>query len=181
MSIKKLFTLCCFLIAGFCEADQSMEPRIVDLKEFTVVGMQTFGNPAAGDFSKMWAALFNCAEKIPNVSNKKVSYGVGSYTKEHFLEDKWFYMAAREVTDLSKILPQMSGKIIPKNKYAVFKYQGSISPKLAELFQYIYKEWLPSSDYVLAGPYDFERYGDQYLGSKNENSVFEIYVPIKNK
>lgn len=181
MSARKLFALFCFLSAGLTEAGQAVEPRIVDLKEFHVVGMQTFGHPANGDFSKMWAALFGCDDEVPNLINKTVSYGVGSYTKEYFVEGKWFYLAGREVANLSKVLPQMSGKTLPENKYAVFEYKGPISSDLAKLFHYIYKEWLPSSGYVLAGPYDFEKYGEQFLGPENENSIFEIYIPIKAK
>ncbi|WP_230969085.1 GyrI-like domain-containing protein [Nitrogeniibacter aestuarii] len=166
---------------GMSNASEVMSPRIVELDGFHVVGMQTFGNPSDGSFPNMWSALFNFEGSIPNITNDTVSYGIETYTKEHHTQGKWFYMAGRQVEDLSNVPVQMSAKHIPPNKYAVFEYKGSITARLGEQFQYIYKDWLPESGYELAGPFDFEKYDARFLGSDNENSVFEIYIPIKAK
>ena len=73
----------------------------------------------------------------------------------------------------------MSAKVIPANTYAVFEYKGAITPELGKLFKYIYSEWLPSSGYAIAGPYDFERYGKMFKGPDNPDSILEIFIPIK--
>ena len=170
-----------FFTIRICNASEIMSPRIVELDGFHVVGMQTFGSPADGSFPNMWSALFNFEGSIPNIANDMVSYGIETYTKEHHTQGKWFYMAGRQVEDLSNVPVQMSAKHIPPNKYAVFVYKGSITSRLGEQFQYIYKEWLPKSGYELAGPFDFEKYDKRFLGPDNEDSVFEIYIPVKVK
>ena len=179
--MKNLFLLICLSFPGTQAISLSIEPKIVELKAFNVVGMQTFGNPVDGDFDKMWNVLLNFNEEIPHLMNKTVSYGVGTYTQEHYSDDKWFYLAGREVSSLSDVSLQMVGKQIPANQYAVFEYKGAISPELGAFFQHIYKQWLPTSGYTLAGPYDFEKYGEKFLGPLNQNSIIEIYIPIKIK
>ena len=164
-----------------CNASEVMSPRIVELDGFHIVGMQTFGSPSDGSFPKMWSALLNFEGTVSNITNDAVSYGIETYTKEHHTHGKWFYMAGKQVGDLTNIPIQMSAKYIPPNKYAVFEYKGAITSRLSEQFQNIYKVWLPKSGYEIAGPFDFEKYDERFLGHSNENSFFEIYIPIKEK
>ena len=79
---------------------------------------------------------------------------------------------------LEDILMDMVGKTLPANTYAVFTHRGSLT-KLGLTCQYIYGKWLPNSDYVLAGEYDFEHYDQRFQGTDNENTEFDIYVPVK--
>jgi AraC family transcriptional regulator len=62
--------------------------------------------------------------------------------------------------------------------YAVFDYKGS--NKDNTIFRYIYGEWLPNSEYILANRPHFEVLGDKY---KNNDpfSEEEIWIPIKKK
>ncbi len=73
----------------------------------------------------------------------------------------------------------LSAKLIPCNDYACFEYRGAISEKLGEYFQKIYHEWLPSSGYKMAAPYDLERYDERFLGPENEDSVMEMLLPVR--
>ena len=156
-----------------------MEPKITELNEFKVVGLQTYGNPANGDFASMCGITKGVAININKLTNDNEIYGIETYTEEFRTENKWFYMIGREVSDFSYVPEPMTTMVIPKNTYAVFKYKGAITPKLGEIVNYIYNVWLPSSGYVHAGPYDFEKYGEDFIDPKNENSIIEIYIPIK--
>lgn len=78
-----------------------MNPKIIELEEFKVVGMQSFGKGSRGQLLEMWDVLQESSLKIPNRINRKYSYGIESFTKEFDEERKWFYLAGAEVRDLS--------------------------------------------------------------------------------
>jgi AraC family transcriptional regulator len=61
----------------------------------------------------------------------------------------------------------------------VFRVTGGLS-KIAEVFQYAYMQWLPSSGYEMAYPFDFELYGEDYKGDVPESEL-DIYIPVRPK
>ena len=155
-----------------------MNPEIVELEEFKVVGMQSFGKGNRGQLLEMWDVLQGNALKTPNRINRKYSYGIESFTKEFDEDKKWFYLAGVQVKDLSKVPVQMCAKVIPKNKYAVFIHKGPVKG-FGKLYEKIYTEWLPESGYQAAGPYDFERYDKRFISPQHDDSITEIFIPIK--
>lgn len=149
-----------------------MDPEFIKLDKLMLAGVETFGNIESGGPLDMWEILrSNCLETKDRI-NKPISFGVESYTKEMESKGKWFYMAAFEVNSFENLPVQMSGKLLPANEYALFKYKGKISQELGEFFQSIYKERLPRSGYVQACPYGLERYDQRFLGPKNTDSEF---------
>ncbi len=157
-----------------------MNPEIVDLEELKIVGMQCFGKGSKGQLLKIWDVLQSNCLKIPNRINRKYSYGVESFTKEMDESKEWFYFAGAEVKDLSKIPVQMCAKIIPKGKYAVFEHKGPVSG-LGKFYKSIYTKWLPELGYQSGSPHDFERYDKRFISPQSEDSIIEIFVPIKKQ
>lgn len=155
-----------------------MSPTIIRLDRLNIVGMQTFGTAVNGDPAEMWDVLRSNEIDIPNRVDPAVAYGVETYTQEMQNRGRWFYMAGVEVADLNEVPVQMCAKQLPANEYAVFEYKGAISPALGDLFQHIYKEWLPASEYLQAYPYDLERYDARFKGPMDDTSVMEIMVPV---
>ena len=66
---------------------------------------------------------------------------------------------------------------IPAARYAVFTHEGSLA-HIQETVGYIFGEWLPASDYELAGTPDFELYDERFDPIKDEGEL-EYWVPIK--
>jgi AraC family transcriptional regulator len=62
--------------------------------------------------------------------------------------------------------------------YAVFNYRGSSADP--RIFQYIYGEWIPNSEYVLDDRPHFEILGEKYKNN-DPNSEEEIWIPIKKR
>ena len=62
--------------------------------------------------------------------------------------------------------------------YAVFDYKGLNTD--TQIFIYIFKEWLPNSDYELDERPHFEILGNKYKNG-NPESEEEIWIPIKQK
>lgn len=153
-----------------------MEPRIVNLPKFCVVGVSVFGDGQSGLFPKVWD-MYMRIRKDMKWKNEKVGFGVEFYTEEFEKEKKWFYMACGEVENLDNIPAAMVGKIIPAHTYAVFTHKGLLRD-LHKTFQYAYHEWLPASKHKIADCYDFELYDERFKGGDNPNSEIDIYIPV---
>jgi len=156
-----------------------MEPKIVELPKFCVVGVAVYGDGKSGVFPRAWDMYMRMAKNI-QLKNPAVGYGVEYYTEEFEKEHRWFYMACGEVENLDNIPPSMVGKVLPANKYAVFTGKGT-RDSLHATFQYAYHEWLPKSKYEIADWYDFEYYDERFKGMGSPESVIDIYIPISEK
>jgi AraC family transcriptional regulator len=70
---------------------------------------------------------------------------------------------------------------LPAGSYAVFTVTGGL-PKLGDMFMYAYQTWIPSSNYVVAYPNDYEFYEvDRFKDGQVPDSELEIYIPVKPK
>lgn len=156
-----------------------MEPKIVELPEFCVVGVAVYGDGKSGLFPLAWDMYMRMVKKIA-LKNPNVGYGIEYYTEEFEKEHKWFYMACGEVADLSNVPASMVGKVIPAHKYAVFTSRGTLDA-LHKTFQYAYREWLPKSKYEIAEWYDFEYYDERFKGMGKPDSEIDIYIPVHDK
>ena len=156
-----------------------MEPKIVNLPQFYVVGVCVYGDGKSGLFPKVWDVYFRMRKDM-KWKNEKVGYGVEFYTEEFQKEKKWFYMACGEVENLDNIPAAMVGKIIPARTYAVFTHKGLLRD-LGKTFQHVYHEWLPKSKHKIADCYDFELYDERFQGGDNPDSEIDIYLPVVEK
>lgn len=90
--------------------------------------------------------------------------------------EKW---AVVELTTEPSTIPEgMNILEIPAGLYAVFHYKGL--PSDSRIFQYIFNEYLPASDYELDLRPHFEVLGDLYK-NMDPNSEEDIYIPIRLK
>jgi AraC family transcriptional regulator len=66
---------------------------------------------------------------------------------------------------------------IPEYTWAVFKCVGPTPSAIQAMWERIYKEWLPVSDYELIPDYDIENYlpGDP----SSQDYVSEICIPVR--
>lgn len=89
--------------------------------------------------------------------------------------EKW---ATVEVKSFEKIPNGMKSFILKGGLYAVFDYKGLSSDN--SIFQCIFSEWLPSSEYLVDNRLYFEVLGTKYKNN-DPNSEEEIWIPIKEK
>jgi AraC family transcriptional regulator len=87
--------------------------------------------------------------------------------------EKW---AAAEVSDYNSVPAGMETFTLPEGMYAVFLYKGAASSG-ADVFRYIFGQWLPDSGYCLDIRPHFEILGNKY---KNDDpcSEEEIWIPV---
>lgn len=162
-------------------AFEDMTPKLVELPEFTVTGFEIYGELTTSEYPKAWAEISDYKHKIDAQCKGGFSYGIESYQKD--VRSKWHYLAGCEMASPSEFAKKydikLSTRIIPQNQYVVFTYSGKLTAKKAGmLYGYIFNDWLPKNGYRPAGYYNFERYGDGFLGADSHRTKFEVFVPI---
>lgn len=88
--------------------------------------------------------------------------------------EKW---ATVEVAEFENIPKGMNPLLLEEGLYAVFDYKGSSSD--STIFQYIYTDWLPNSNYFLDDRPHFEVLGSRYRND-HPDSEEEIWIPIRS-
>ncbi|MFD1873113.1 GyrI-like domain-containing protein [Hymenobacter bucti] len=160
----------------------SILPKLLRLETLgpkRLVGQRQVMSLAANTTTELWRGFMQERAALPGgrARYSLQRYPLGYFTRfsPETLFEKW---AAQEVADPSFVLPagfemlELAGGL-----YAVFLHQGPASQGAAT-FQYIFKTWLPGSNYVLDDRPHFELLGEKYR-SDAPDSEEEIWLPIK--
>lgn len=153
--------------------------RIVNHGAFRVVGTSLFGNPLENAFCKAWDVFGQIADETSWMRRKRRLYGLQIYPPRYPKPFEFTYLAGVQATAGIRTPLRCVEKELPPSQYAVFDVKGG--PKgIDEVYRRAYKEWLPSSNYVQAFPYDFEEY---YRSADPEADPVRISVliPVKKK
>ena len=156
-------------------------PRIVNIPQKKLVGMQLSMSLEKNRTGELWAGFMPRKNAIPNrISGDLISmqiYPENYYTDFHpeTTFEKW---AAIEVSEFNSIPDKMETFVMPSGLYAVFDYKGSSANN--QIFQYIFGTWLPKSHYILDSRPHFEVLGNKYKNN-DPNSEEEIWIPVKLK
>ena len=102
------------------------------------------------------------------------------YPEDYFINfsaarefEKW---ALVEVDSFDEVPDEMETYMLPAGKYAVFLYQGPSNDPSP--FEYIFREWLPTSNWQLDNRPHFEIMGSKFRRN-HPHSEEEIWIPIR--
>lgn len=159
-----------------------MQPRIVKKETFKLVGLELITTPKENQdkqtIGQLWKQFNPICSTIPNRISPDAAIGLCRHIDTSFDENTNFsYIAGVEVSGFEAIPEGLATRIVPEGTYAVFTHKGPVS-ELAKTYNYIYSEWLPSSQYELAAHDDFEYYDSRFNNS--ENSEMDIYIPLND-
>jgi predicted transcriptional regulator YdeE/DNA-binding transcriptional MerR regulator len=176
LPVESLFARKTRILNRLNRKEEEMQPEIVELPEFIVVGMRYYGKNENQEISELWGEFNARANEIKHVAPDSPAYGV-CITVPDAPSGEFEYVASFRVeNDRQADMPEgMVSRKIPAHKYAVFTHVGSLE-KLSQTYHYIYQVWIPQSGYHPAG-IDFELY-DQDFKDFTPDSKFYIYVPI---
>lgn len=157
-----------------------MKPRIETLIEKKLVGTRLEMSLAANRTGELWQKFMPRLKEITSRTNDdKISMQIyreplklGGFAQKF---EKW---AAVEVANFDHVPDGFETFTLPGGAYAVFDYKGSSSD--AQIFIYIFTEWLPRSDYTLDDRPHFEVLGEKYKNNDPESEE-EIWIPVKPK
>jgi predicted transcriptional regulator YdeE/DNA-binding transcriptional MerR regulator len=159
------------------DKEPTMQPKIVTLPAFNVVGLCYHGDNANQEISVMWGEFNRRAREIkPYLVPAANAYGVCAMV-EGLPEGHFEYVAGFEVREDAPVPEGMVQRRVPAQKYAVFEHVGPLD-KLRETYHNVYQVWLPQSGLEVAPGYDMEVYTEEFKDFAPD-SVFYIYVPVK--
>ena len=143
---------------------------------FTEELLEKYGKALTGKpVSALWDLLSKYEDKVQGRIKNGVSYGVEfGFDKASGLS---CYIAGFPVKEESTPQECFAKVKIPAQMYAVFPCTLNT---LREVYDYIYKEWLPNSSFQRTSGAEFELY-DANFQADNPNSIFHLYIPIRKK
>jgi AraC family transcriptional regulator len=161
--------------------EQAVTPKIELLAPKNLVGIRMKMSLIQNKTGILWHTMISRLGEIQNrVSNDLIS--LQNYDPTYFQHfdasnqfEKW---AAVEVREINQIPQDMESFHLPGGAYAVFEYKGSNLD--AKIYEYIFREWLPSSSFQLDHRPHFEVLGEKYKNNDPESEE-EIWIPIREK
>ena len=158
-----------------------MNSRIEELKEKKLIGQNIMMSLIDNKTGQLWGQFAPRIKEIQNKTTKdKISLQIYPplYYKQFRPNNEFEKWATVEVKSFEKIPNGMKSFILKGGLYAVFDYKGLSSDN--SIFQCIFSEWLPSSEYLVDNRLYFEVLGTKYKNN-DPNSEEEIWIPIKEK
>lgn len=167
-----------------------MEPRIIERNEMLVAGMVFHGDPSSGgngwsednEVGKLWTRFSrfweNHRDRMKNIVDPGKLYEIWIEPSDYKDTKESCLMIGVEIREVGDLPLELSFKVFPATKYAVFTLKGdTIKTNWGDK---IYKKWLPKSGYQEAHKFLFEVYDDRFKGLDDlTNSELDVYLPIK--
>jgi len=162
----------------------AMEPGVVKLQEFSVIGIQArTGNAdemtGDGAIPKQWTRFFKegIADKIPNKVDSTIYAVYTGYASDR--NGEYDFIIGMKVSSVSDVPPGMVAKKVPRGKYAVVtSAKGQVAQVVPQAWQRV---WGLEDNKQLGGARaykaDFEVY-DQRSQNPQDSQV-DLYVGLK--
>jgi AraC family transcriptional regulator len=158
-----------------------MHPRIENIPPKKFIGIKMMMSMADYKTYQLWHSFMPRRKEIKNSLGNDL-FSIKVYDTLYFNNfdpgktfEKW---AAMEVTGFNSIPDGMEPFILSGGMYAVFFYKGLNTDHT--IFEYIFRKWLPASDYLLDHRSHFEILGEKYKNN-HPDSEEEIWIPVKPK
>jgi AraC family transcriptional regulator len=158
-----------------------MQPRIENINQKKLIGKRVTMSFAGNKTFQFWHSFMPGRKEIQNSIGTDL-YSIEVYDPSYFDPfdphkefEKW---AAIEVTGFDTLPDDMETFTLPGGLYAVFFYKGPGTD--TNIFEYIFRTWLPDSNYSLDHRPHFEILGEKYKNN-DPDSEEEIWIPVKAK
>ena len=125
------------------------------------------------EIPKFWDAYY------ANAEYRKIPGYLGLCAQQKTDGDEFRYGIGCKASDVEGVPEGFEIIHIPEYTWAVFKCVGPVPKAIQAMWERIYKEWLPVSEYELIPDYDIENYlpGD----ASSPDYVSEICIPVRKK
>jgi AraC family transcriptional regulator len=157
-------------------------PRFENLSEKKMAGFRIRMSFAGNTTFLLWQKFMSRRREITNAAGPDL-FSIEVYNAAFFDKfdakrefEKW---AAMEVTGFENLPDQMEALVIPAGLYAVFVHRGPASGGAAS-YEYIFRTWMPSSDFLTDDRPHFAVMGAKYR-HEQQDSEEEIWIPIRPK
>jgi AraC family transcriptional regulator len=154
------------------EGGLMIDYQIIEKPAFRVaLTLATFhSEEALTEIPKMWDSY------IANHLHERVPGALGVRFFDHSPVESFEYGIGCDVTWLESVPDTFEVRDIPAMTWAIFKGSGPMPDAIQQLWQRIYTEWFPFSEYTFVDCCDIEYYT---LGDIHSDAYrFEIQIPI---
>ena len=154
------------------------QPNIIQLEPKKLLGQRLSMSLLENKTRQLWGRFVPHIKSIKHrVSQNKISMQVYPQNYyEHFspenVFEKW---ATVEVSSYKDQAEGFEAFELQGGLYAVFQYKGLSTD--SSVYQYIFSEWIPNSNYSIDDRPHFEVLGEKYKNN-NPSSEEEIWIPI---
>lgn len=155
------------------------QPEFRTLAKKKFIGVCLEMSLAENRTGELWRSFMPRLSEIETRVGNEL-YSLQVYDEDYFKKfspmnefEKW---ALAEVKNFSVIPDEMEPFELPGGLYAVFQHKGMGT----EIFQYIFTEWLPKSEFQLDHRPHFEILGEKYKQG-SPDSEEEIWIPVNKK
>lgn len=165
-------------------AETSMEPKIVEQSEFSIIGIQVRTSNAKemtgqGDIPKQWSKFYKegIADKIPHKVDSTVYAVYTNYASDY--NGEYDFIIGMKVSGASDVPPGMVAKKVPSGRFAVItSAKGPVERVVPQAWQRVYSL---DDNRQLGGARaykaDFELYDQR---SQNpQDAQLDLYIGLK--
>ena len=156
-----------------------MKPQITQLPPKTLIGMSLEMSLVQNLTGKLWGTFMPRRNEVANkVNGDFLSLQVypEGYFQNFSPHVSFTKYALVEVEEITEIPSGMESFELEGGLYAVFHHIGNDT----SIFQSIFTQWLPNSEYELDNRPHFELIGTKYKNN-DPTSEEDIYIPIRLK
>ncbi|TYP75437.1 AraC family transcriptional regulator [Paenibacillus methanolicus] len=161
--------------------EKEMEYRIIERGAFEVAGVSFVTSCKDGEnhraIPKFWQEHNANGTTAKLAAHSPRHETLGICMDFNHADDTLRYMIAAEVGEAPEV--GFETLTIPASTWAVFTAIGPVPDAIQDVWQRIFQDWFPSSNYEHAGGPEFELYPDEDPTSPDHRC--EIWIPIKPK
>lgn len=161
----------------------TVQPKVKTIDEVMLVGIKGSITLENNKLLQMWKTFNSCVDKINDTLPGKRGYGVCIVDpdfdiKKFTSSTETNHFIGTEVSSFERVPEEFKTMVLSGGKYAVFTHRGKIS-ELQMTYDYIWGTSVLCSGYELDIRDDFELYDERFISPEDENSEFDIYIPVK--
>jgi AraC family transcriptional regulator len=159
-----------------------MISNIAMFPEMKLIGFSRTMSLSENTTPLLWQTFMKHQSEISNRVGNEL-YSLQQYKENYFNNfspsEPFLKWACAEVSSFTNVPAGMETMLLEKGLYAVFHYKGK--PSEAEsFFNYIFMDWLPSSEFVLDQRPHFEILGEKYINNSSESEE-KVCIPVREK
>ncbi len=154
------------------------KPKIQDIEDKQCLYYRMQGAYQTLDYAGAWKKLWGQVKEQKLFTKGIKMIGLPHDDPKVTDDDKIRYDACLIIHKASKPVGDIGVKTLKGGKFAVFLYQGSYK-YFAEVYNYIFNEWLLNTDYELRDEPVRERYISNPERVAEEKLKTEFYIPVK--
>jgi AraC family transcriptional regulator len=163
-------------------ANFSMEPRIVEVADRQLVGMKTNTKLMDNQIPKLWQTFMPRRFEVKNALKTGFfavhEHAEGTNFQNFTPATEYTSWASIEVSQQADLPEGMEARSLSGGTYAIFIHKGPAA-NFKTTMDFIYRQWLPTSDYELDQRDQFELMAEDYLGPQHPEAEEEVWIPIR--